>query len=52
MYSGFIPTLLQVADSYRLSKVLSSLLGVKTRPLGMVSVVFSSNMLLQDVTTH
>jgi hypothetical protein len=27
-------------------------LGVKTRPLGMVSVVFSPFMLLQDVTTH
>jgi hypothetical protein len=44
--------LLRVADSYWLHEVLSSLLGVKTRSLGMVSVVFSSIMLLQDVTTH
>jgi hypothetical protein len=38
--------LMQVANSYWLLEVLSSLLGVKTRPLCMVSVVFSSNMLL------
>jgi hypothetical protein len=45
MYLGFIPTLLQVVDSYWLPEVLSSPCGVKARPLGMVSVVFSHNML-------